>query len=94
MGVGGERHAPAALPPGKKPGIHDTGGWVGLRASLDGYEKSRPHLDSMPGANRYTDYDIPAKHTHTRAAWNGLMSKLDAVVGCSDKVYWTRGPKV
>jgi hypothetical protein len=24
MGVGGQRHAPAALPPGKKPGTHCT----------------------------------------------------------------------
>jgi hypothetical protein len=28
-GVGGQRHAPAALPPGKRAGIHCTGGWVG-----------------------------------------------------------------
>ena len=26
----------AALPSGKKPGTHCKGGWVGLRASLDG----------------------------------------------------------
>jgi hypothetical protein len=34
-GVGEERHTPAALPPGKKPGSHCTGGWVGTRASLE-----------------------------------------------------------
>jgi hypothetical protein len=28
-GVGGQRHAPAALPPGKRPGTHCIGGWVG-----------------------------------------------------------------
>ena len=28
-GVGGQRHAPAALPPGKRAGNHSTGGWVG-----------------------------------------------------------------
>jgi hypothetical protein len=39
MGVGGQRHAPAALPPGKKPGTQCTGVWVGLRASLDGCGK-------------------------------------------------------
>jgi len=27
-GVGGQRHAPAALPPGKRPGIHYIGNWV------------------------------------------------------------------
>jgi len=40
MGVGG-RHAPAALPPGKRPGTHCIGGWVGPRAVLDGCGKSR-----------------------------------------------------
>jgi hypothetical protein len=35
-GVGGQRHAPAALPPGKKPGTHFIGGWAGPRAGLDG----------------------------------------------------------
>ena len=42
MGVGGQRHAPAALPPGKKPGTHCIGVWMGPRASLDDCRKSRP----------------------------------------------------
>ena len=48
-GVGGQRHAPAALPPGRRPGTHCIGGWVGPRAGLDGCGKSRPHRDSIPG---------------------------------------------
>jgi hypothetical protein len=36
MGVGGQRHAPAALPPGKRASTHCIGDWVGPRASLDG----------------------------------------------------------
>jgi hypothetical protein len=40
MGVAGKRHAPAALPPGKRPAPHCTGGWVGPRAGLDGCGKS------------------------------------------------------
>jgi hypothetical protein len=34
-GVGGQRHAPAALPP-ERPGTPCIGGWVGHRAGLDG----------------------------------------------------------
>jgi len=49
VGVGGQRHAPAALPPGKRPDTHCIGGWVGPRAGLDGFGKSRPHRDSIPG---------------------------------------------
>jgi hypothetical protein len=48
MAVSGQRHAPAVLPPGKTPGTHFTGGWVGFRAGLDGCEKSRPYRDSIP----------------------------------------------
>jgi hypothetical protein len=38
MGVGGQNHAPATLPPGKRPGTHCTGGWVAPRAGLSGVE--------------------------------------------------------
>jgi hypothetical protein len=31
----GELHAPAALPAGKNPGTHCTGGWAGPRGDLD-----------------------------------------------------------
>ena len=37
MGVGGYRHAPAALRLGKKTGTHITESWVGPMAGLDGY---------------------------------------------------------
>ena len=49
MGVSGQRHAPAALPPGKRPGTHCTAGWVGPRVGLDGRVKPRPRRDSMSG---------------------------------------------
>jgi hypothetical protein len=41
MRVGIQRQTPAALPPGKKPGTHCTGGWVELRAGLAGCGKFR-----------------------------------------------------
>jgi hypothetical protein len=34
-GVKGQRHAPAALYPQKRPGTHCTGGWVGPKGGLD-----------------------------------------------------------
>jgi len=49
MGVGGQRHAPAALPPGKDPvPIVQEVGWAPgpvwtVTDNLD------PHLDSIPG---------------------------------------------
>ena len=65
MGMGGQRHAPAALIHEKRPGTHFTGVWVGPMAGLDGYGKSRLHWVSNPGpsipvASRYIDRTIPA----------------------------------
>jgi hypothetical protein len=50
MGVG-QRHTPAALPPGKRPGTHCTGGWLGPSACLDGCGKSLRHQYSIPGSS-------------------------------------------
>ena len=60
MEVGGQRHAPAAPYPRERPGTHCVGGWVGPRAGLDVYGKSRlpPEFDSRtvrPVVSRYTD---------------------------------------
>jgi hypothetical protein len=49
MGVGGQHHALAALPAGKRPGTHCRGGQIGPRARLDGCVKVRPYRDSIPG---------------------------------------------
>jgi len=38
----GEHYAPAALSPGNRPGTHFIRGWVGPRAGLDEWGKSRP----------------------------------------------------
>jgi len=47
MGVGGQCHIPAALPP-EKTQYHSIGDWVGPRVGLGGGTKSRPCQDSIP----------------------------------------------
>jgi hypothetical protein len=42
MGVGGQHHAPTALPLGKRTGTHGIGGWVGPRAGWTGAENLTP----------------------------------------------------
>jgi hypothetical protein len=42
MRVGGQLHALATLPLGKRPDTHCIGGWVGPRAGLDGCKKISP----------------------------------------------------
>ena len=46
-GVGGQRHAPAALLVGKT-GYPVIGEWVGPRAGLEWCGKSHPHRDFIP----------------------------------------------
>ena len=48
-GVGWSASRLCRLYPRERPGIHCTGGWVGPRAGLDRWGKSRPHRDSIPG---------------------------------------------
>jgi len=59
-GVGGQRHAPTALPR-ERPGTHCIGGWVDPRAGQDGCGKFRappPGFDArtvQPVTSGYTD---------------------------------------
>jgi hypothetical protein len=61
-GVGGQYHAPAALPLGKRHGTHCTGGWVGSRASLDGCRKSRTHWGLIPRPSSPQKVAIPISY--------------------------------
>jgi hypothetical protein len=40
-GVSGLRQAPAGLSPGRKPGVHFIGGWLGPSARLIGLEEGK-----------------------------------------------------
>jgi hypothetical protein len=41
MGVGSQRHVPAAFSTGKNAGTYCRGGWVGPRVGLDGHEDEK-----------------------------------------------------
>jgi hypothetical protein len=61
-------------PPGKRPGTHCTGGWLGARDGLDecGKISPPPGFDPrtvQPVTSRYTDYAIPA-HTNGQKCTN------------------------
>jgi hypothetical protein len=53
--VSGQLHAPAALLPGKTPGTHWIGGWVGPRAGLDAVVRKipSPYRDLKPRSPSY-----------------------------------------
>jgi len=63
--VGGQLHAPTALPPGKRPGIHFTGACVGPRVGLDRCGKSRSHRDLIAEPPSPLRVAIPTKLTRT-----------------------------
>jgi hypothetical protein len=65
MEVGGQRHAPAALPAGKRPGTHCVGGWVDPKAGLDGCGKShlQQGLPDRPALYlHFTHWAFPARY--------------------------------
>ena len=55
--VGVQRHAQAALPPGKT-GYPFIGGWVCPRAGMDGCGKSRP----LPGVDPQTVQPVASRN--------------------------------
>ena len=79
MEVGGQGHALTLLP-GKRPGTHCTGSWVGPRAGQNRCGKSRPPPGFDPRAvqlvaSRFTDYAIPA-HIFLRVTLNKIIVSL------------------
>ena len=66
MGVGGQRHAPAALPPEKRPVTHCTGGLGGPHGRSGEVPKISPPPEFdpravQPIASGYTDWAIAAQ---------------------------------
>jgi hypothetical protein len=64
-GAGVQRHDPAALLPGKRPGTLFIGDWVGQGQVWTVRKISLParfdHWILQPIESRYTDYSIPAQ---------------------------------
>ena len=91
----GKLHASAVLPPGKRAGTRRTGRWVGRRADVDGYGKSRPLLGSDPRTvhpvpRRHTDYAIPAHEpnkTKNSCSCNNLLGAA-IMVTCAGRHKW------
>jgi hypothetical protein len=59
MGVGGQHHAPTALPPEERPSTQHTGRWVGPRAG-----RSRPPPPTPPRCDRQTVQPIDSRYTN------------------------------
>jgi len=83
--VRGQPHAPAVLPLGKRHGTHITGDWVGTRAGLDGWGKSRP---LPPGFDPRTVQPVESLHHlgypahRLQALRNTKRGKRRAQVSC------------
>ena len=80
-GVGGQRHAPAALAP-ERPGTNCTEGWLDPTAGLDGCGKSRPPpgfdpQTVQPLASLYTG---PLVHIVTTGLESAVTTQYDTAV--------------
>ena len=68
MGVGRQRHAPAAYLR-DLPGTHCIGGWVDPRIGLDGCGKACLHRDSIPGPSSPWQVAIPTELLWPTGNW-------------------------
>ena len=78
--VGGQRHAPAALPSGKRSGTHCTWGWVGPMAVLNGCGNlalSRIRSTDLPAP--YSNWAIPAPISSVRSSRSVFNSRASIV---------------
>ena len=77
MGVGGQYHAPAALPPGKtRYALYRRLGGPQGRSGRVRKISPPPGFDPrtvQPVASRYTDYAIPA------ATWHNIPENMDLI---------------
>ena len=82
MAVDGQRHAPAAVFPSKRPGTHCTGGWFGRSGRLRKILLSRGFdpRPVQPVASCYTDCAVPA-HDFDNSQTNNSVSLLRCVEG-------------
>ena len=81
-GVGGQHHAPAALPPVKRPVTHFTEACVGPRVGLDGCGKSRSHRYSIP--------DRPTRSESLyRLSYPDLLSCHTTKNVTDDLIFWS-----
>jgi hypothetical protein len=78
--VGGQRHAPAALPR-ERPGTHCIGGWVGPTAGVDGCGKSRP-LTGIRSPDRPARSESLYRLSYPGPRRRGHEGNL--LVGCED----------
>ena len=75
MGIGGQRHTPATILPGKRPGTHCTGSWLGLRNPLY-WELAWSPEPIVLGAGLVSG-------THCTGSWVGLRNPLYWELGWS-----------
>jgi len=66
MEVNGQHHAPAALPPGKKPRIQLTGDVVGPRAGHEGFGEKKKKLF----LSRFDKMEILESDQHACMSWS------------------------
>jgi hypothetical protein len=71
---------PRPLYPRERPGAHCTGGWVGIRAGLDGCGKSRSHLHSIlgPPSLHRTDSHFLLGYTCQMFFWSSRLLSQDS----------------
>ena len=79
MGEDGQSQAPVALPPGKRPGTHFIGGWVGTRAGLNecGKRHGARFIGGCVGTRAGLNECGKRPGTHFIGGWVGTRAGLN-----------------
>jgi len=88
MGMGGQRHVPATLSPGKRTGTHCIGGRVGPRTGLHVYRIPRSHRNSIRGPSNPYQVAIPTTLSDVLRGVNANRNKI-IINGPTQKIYTT-----
>jgi hypothetical protein len=81
MGVGGQRHAPAALHPEKRPGTHCIGGWIWTAA--ENLAPTGIRSPDRPARSESPRYPGPHKTSLGRTAAAVSLSMSHTLLGRS-----------
>jgi len=83
MGMGGQHHALATLPLGRRPGTHFTEGWAAPIADLDSYGKILPPA----GFISWTVQPIVSHYTVCTFSAHSLDSTLTMLLWLASHLY-------
>jgi hypothetical protein len=80
---------PRPLYPRERPGTLCIGGWVSLRAGLNGCGKCRPHRYSIPGPSNPLRVAVPNELSGPTTAFDADSKQVLCVAECASAAWYS-----